>query len=131
MRIVLWILQALLAAAFLAAGGMKAFQSNDALVDSMAWVADVPGWLVTFIGVVEIAGALGLILPALTRIAPVLTPLAATGLALTMAIAAVFHLVRAEYTGIIPNVVLFALLGVVAWARFGPHAIEPRTADTA
>jgi hypothetical protein len=69
-----------------------------------------------------VAGAVGLILPAVTKIATVLVPLAATGLAITMVLATVVHLRRGE-TRIVVNLVLLALAAFVAWGRFGPYAL--------
>jgi len=77
---------------------------------------------VRFIGVVELAAALGLILPAATGIARVLTPVAATGLAVTMVLAAITHARRKEPSAIAFNAVLLVLAAVVAWGRFGPYA---------
>jgi hypothetical protein len=70
-----------------------------------------------------VLGAIGLILPALTGIAPVLVPLAATGLAITMVLAAVMHLRRGDgAASVVPNIVLFSLAVFVAWGRFGAYA---------
>jgi hypothetical protein len=73
---------------------------------------------VRFIGTAESLGAIGLILPAAAGIAPVLTPVAATGLAITMVLAAATHLRRREPSGVAFN----AVAGLVAWGRFGPDA---------
>ncbi|MFD5861990.1 DoxX family protein [Streptomyces chartreusis] len=73
------------------------------------------------IGAVELAAALGLVLPA-AGIAVVLTPLAALGLAVVMALAGTFHLRRREYSAIGMNGVLLALAVVVAGGRFGPYS---------
>jgi len=73
MVIVLWIVQGLLALAFLMAGFMKSTRPLADLKKNMAWVGSVPAGLVRFIGIVEILGALGLILPKLTKIVPQLT----------------------------------------------------------
>ena len=73
-------------------------------------------------GVAELAGALGLILPAATGIAVWLTPLAACGIALIMVLAAGLHARRREPSGIAVNVVLLALAVLVAWGRFGPYS---------
>src|SRR6188508_1867278 len=81
------------------------------------WVASLPVALVRFIGLAELAGALGLLLPAATRIRPALTPLAATGLATMMVLAIPFHLVRGESSAIAINLVLGALAAFVAWGR--------------
>lgn len=77
---------------------------------------------VRVIGIAEFAAALGLILPAVTGIATILTPLAATGLAVTMVLAAITHARRKEPSGIVMNVVILVLAAVVAWGRFGPYA---------
>ena len=85
MNITLWIIAGLLAAAFLAAGAMKLAQPKAKLAESgMAWTEDFSDSQVKLIGLVEVLGAIGLILPAALDIAPILTPIAAAGLALTM-----------------------------------------------
>jgi len=120
---VLWILQSLLALAFLAAGGMKLSQPKEKLEASMAWVADVSAPTVRFIGTVEVLGALGLILPAATGVATVLTPLAAVGLALVMVGAVITHARRSESQQIVVNLVLLAIAAVIAWGRFGAWSL--------
>jgi uncharacterized membrane protein len=122
MNVVLWIVQGLLAAMFAMAGVMKSTQPKDKLAGRLPWVEDFSPATVRFIGVVELAAALGLILPAVTGIAPILTPLAATGLAVVMVLAAITHARRTEPSGIAFNAVLFALAVVVAWGRFGPYS---------
>jgi hypothetical protein len=99
------------------AGVTHAFQYERAKAQ-FKWVADVPRSLVTFIGICEILGAIGLILPALTGILPWLIPLAGVGLALIMLLAAVFHLMRREYPNIATNLVLLALAAFVAYGRW-------------
>src|SRR5690349_1512549 len=79
---VLWVVQVLLALLFLFAGGMKLIMPIQVLLAQMA--VPLPGLFVRFIGVIEVAGALGIIFPALLRIKPALTPLAACGLAIEM-----------------------------------------------
>jgi hypothetical protein len=78
--------------------------------------------MIMTIGVLEILGALGLILPAVLDLAPILVPLAATGLALVMVGASVTHYRRGERPMIAINAVLFVLAVIVAWGRFGPYA---------
>lgn len=124
MNVALWIIQSVLAVAFGLAGLMKGTQPKEKLRKNMPWVDDVSTGTLRLIGVTELAGALGLILPAATGIAVVLTPLAACGLALTMVLAAVVHIRRNEYSSISANVVLFALAVLVAWGRFGPYSIS-------
>jgi uncharacterized membrane protein YphA (DoxX/SURF4 family) len=120
---VLWILQALLALAFLAAGGTKLSRPKEKLEATMAWVTDVSASAVRFIGTVEVLGALGLILPAATGVATVLTPLAAVGLGLVMVGAIVTHARRSEGRSIVVNVLLLAIAVVIAWGRFGPYSV--------
>ncbi|KHL19528.1 DoxX-like protein [Mumia flava] len=122
MNIALWIIAGVLAALFLVAGLTKAAQPKRNLAANMAWVEDFSDSTIKLIGVAEILGAVGLILPAALDIAPILTPLAASGLAVTMVLAAVVHARRQEYPMIAVNVVLFALTAFVAVMRFGPQA---------
>lgn len=122
MNVVLWIIAALLAVAFGAAGLMKLTQPKQKLAPKMAYVEDFSGGAVKAIGAVEILAALGLVLPAVTGIAPVLVPLAALGLVVVMIGAAVVHARRGENQLIVPNVVLLVLAAVVAWGRFGPYS---------
>ncbi|GAA4228717.1 putative membrane protein YphA (DoxX/SURF4 family) [Streptosporangium album] len=122
MNVALWIAQGLLAAAFLFGGLTKATQPREKLAGNMPWVQDFSDGQVKAIGTVEVLAAIGLIAPAVTGILPVLTPLAAVGLVITMIAAAVVHARRGEYPGIAVNVVLLALAAFVAWGRFGPYA---------
>lgn len=122
MNVLLWIIAGVLAAAFLAAGLGKATQPKEKLADKLEWVNDFSQGTVRFIGIAEILGAIGLILPGATGIAPILTPIAAVGLAITMVLAAVVHARRGETQLIVVNVVLFALALFVAIMRFGPQA---------
>jgi len=117
MNIALWIIQVLLAAAFIFAGVTKAFRYEYAHA-TLPWVNDVPRRLTTFIGVAELLGGLGLLLPALTGMYPWLTPLAAAGLALVMFLAIGFHTTRREWPAIGFNTVLLLLAAFVAYGRF-------------
>lgn len=97
MNVVSWVLDAVLALAFLGAGGMKLAQSRTALAEKgMGWAADVSDGAVKGIGALEVVGAVGLVLPKLLGIAPVLSPLAALGLAAVMVGAVVVHVRRKE-----------------------------------
>ncbi len=122
MNIFLWILQGILALAFVAAGAMKATRPINQLAKQMTWVTDVPVWLVRFIGIAELLGGIGLVLPAATGVLRWLTPLAAVGLAVAMLCAVIFHARRNEFNKIAPSLVLFVLVTVVAVGRFW---IEP------
>ncbi len=118
MGVALWVVQGLLAVAFLGAGAMKLSQPKEKLAANMGWVEDFSQPAVRLIGAVEVFGAVGLVLPALTGILPWLTPLAALGLALTMIGAALTHLRRKEYGNIAVNAVLLVLAAFVAYGRF-------------
>ncbi len=117
MNIVLWIVQVLLAIGFLMAGVMHGFQQERAKAQ-FKWPADVSPGLLTFIGICEILGAVGLILPALTGVLPWLTPLAALGLAVIMLLAIGFHAMRREYPNIVFNLILLVLAAFVAYGRW-------------
>jgi uncharacterized membrane protein YphA (DoxX/SURF4 family) len=120
MVIVLWVVQGVLALAFLLSGILKGFTPLEGLKKNMAWVGNVPAGLVRLIGIAELLGALGLILPVATGIVPVLTIAAAVGLVLVMLSAAVFHASRKEYSTIGVNAVLlllaaFIVVGHLVW----------------
>jgi uncharacterized membrane protein YphA (DoxX/SURF4 family) len=117
MSIALWVAQVLLAVAFLGAGATKLSQPKEKLAKNMAWVEDFSQGTVRLIGALEVLGAIGLVLPALTGILPWLTPLAALGLVLLMIGAALTHLRRTEYGNIAMNAVLLVLAAFVAVGR--------------
>jgi uncharacterized membrane protein YphA (DoxX/SURF4 family) len=123
MNIVLWILAAVLAAVFLAAGGMKLAQPKEKLaaMPNMGWAQDFSPGALKAIGALEVLAAAGLILPPALGIVPVLAPLAATGLVLLLVGAAITHARRKETRGVVTPVVLIVLAGAVAWGRFGPY----------
>jgi hypothetical protein len=122
-----WILQVLLAAMFGMAGAMKSTAPIEQLGKSLPWVLQSPVALVRFIGISELAGALGLILPAATRIAPFLTPLAAAGLTVVMVLAVGFHVMHGMAATLGVPVVLGLLTAFVAWGRFVKAPISPRS----
>lgn len=122
----LWIAQSILTLMFVMAGVLKTTTPLDRLAGMLPWTADVPGGLVRFIGVAEFAGALGLILPALLRVAPWLTALASFGLTVVMLLAAAFHLSRGESAAIGMPIALGALAAFVAWGRWRAAPIRPR-----
>ena len=126
LHVSLWLAQLLLAAAFLLVGYTHAIAPIAVAVARAPWVASLPEALIRFIGVVELAGALGILLPGATRIQPTLTPLAAAGLATMMALAIPFHLVRGETNEIVINLVLGALAAFVAWGRMWRVRIPAR-----
>jgi uncharacterized membrane protein YphA (DoxX/SURF4 family) len=116
MNILLWVLQLLLAALFLIAGGTKLSQPKERLQPRMTWVADRSAGQVKLLGAAEVLGALGVILPWATGIAKVLTPIAAVGLAVVMAGAVVVHTRRTEPWYI--QAVICLVAAVVAVGRF-------------
>jgi uncharacterized membrane protein YphA (DoxX/SURF4 family) len=115
----LWIVQVLLALLFLFAGGMKLVLPLDALKGPVP----LPGLFVRFIGVAEILGALGLILPGLLRIRPGLTPLAAAGLVIIMIGATVITLMGGDIGPALAPLVVGLLAAFVAYGRWrlAPH----------
>lgn len=119
MNVLLWVLQSILALAFIGSGVVKITQPKDKLKAQMEWVDHTSETNVKLVGAVELLGGLGVILPAVTKIATVLVPIAAVGLAITMALALLVH-VRlhdpiAKASGAI---ILLILAVVVAWGRF-------------
>ena len=126
--IALWAAQILLAIVYLMAGGMKLTQPMAGLAAmGMGYATVLPEAFVRFVGTMEILGALGMILPAATRILPVLTPLAAAGLSLVQVSAIVLHATRGETAMTLPvNLVLLALSLFVLWGRWSKAPIEAR-----
>jgi len=119
MNLILWIAQGLLAFAFFGAGMMKLTQPKEKLAErGMAFVEDFSPNIIKTIGALEVAGAIGLILPLLLNIVPILTPLAAVGLVLTMIGAALTHIRRNEIPAIVPNLVLLGIAAFIAYGRF-------------
>jgi hypothetical protein len=118
MNAALWIVQALLAALFLFSGGMKLVLPLDKLTGPIP----MPGAFLRFIGVIEVLGALGLILPGLFRIRPGLTPLAAAGLVIIMIGATALGLV----TGDLPMALIPFVVGLLAaFVAYGRWRLAP------
>ncbi len=124
-----WGAQIALAILFGMAGVMKTFMAPEALpAMGIAWATEVPLWILRFIGICELAGAIGMIVPAASGILPFLTPLAATGFVTIQVLAIGFHATRGETSATIPlNVVLLALSLFVLWGRTKKLPIKPRT----
>jgi hypothetical protein len=123
-NLALWLIAGVLAFAFAGSGILKLVQPKDKLVASGVggWAADWSPVSIKLIGVAEILGAIGLILPALVHVAPALVPLAAVGLIVVMLGAAVVHTRRHELSNVAITIVLLILAAVVAWGRFGPYS---------
>ena len=122
MNVVLWIVQALLAAVYVMVGSMKAVRPLEALSKRIAWVRALPAGFVRFIGIAEVLGAIGLILPMVTNIVPWLTVAAAAGLVLLQVCAIIFHVFRHETRMLLGNIVLLLL---AAFVLVGRVAIVP------
>jgi uncharacterized membrane protein YphA (DoxX/SURF4 family) len=108
MNIALWVAQILLAGMFIMAGTMKAFAYEKAKA-SIPWVKETSPGFVRFIGVAELLGGIGMILPVALDITPSLTGIAALGIALIMLLAAVFHARRKENKEIGMNVIIMLI----------------------
>jgi uncharacterized membrane protein YphA (DoxX/SURF4 family) len=119
MNIIVWIVQGFLAAIFLMAGVMKTTQPVDKLVKSITWTGRFQLSTIRFIGIMEILGATGIIIPWALNILPVLTPIAATGLALIQFLAILHHSSFKEIRTIVINILLLLLSAFVANVRFG------------
>lgn len=124
MNIALWIIQAILAVIFLLEGYTKATTPMDMLVEQMPWAGDFPT-LARVVGVLEMLGSVGLLVPALLRI-PLVTAFAALGIFLIMILAFLFHLTRGEFDVIPFNLLFAAFTGFVAWGRFKKVPITAR-----
>lgn len=123
----LWLAQVVLAAVYVMAGFMKLTQPIDALVASgMSYAGDYPELLTRFIGTMEVLGALGIILPAATRIMPRLTPLSALGFSIIQILAIGLHFSRSEFQVLPVNLALLALSLFVVWGRLRKVPVAPR-----
>jgi hypothetical protein len=127
MTYALWIVQALLAALFVFAGGVKLVLPLDKLTGPVP----LPGSFIRFIGVAELLGGLGLILPGLLRIRPGLTPLAALGLLIIMIGATVINLMGGDPISATITVVVGLLTLFVAYGRWrlAPPAAPSRSSQ--
>ena len=123
MNIVLWILQALLAAAFFAHGWIMLFPPAS-LVEQMN--ASIAPAFRLFIGVAEVLAVIGLTLPGITRIMPRLVSWAAAGLMIVMVSATIFHVMRGEVSSAVTTAILLVLATVVAYMRWRVIPIAPR-----
>src|SRR5512145_3330226 len=132
LNITLWVLQVLLACFFVMVGYSHALMPFHQIAQQAAWMNDVPRWLSLFIGYAELAGGLGLIIPAAPRIAPWLTPLAALGSATIMILAIPFHVLKGEASVVWMHALIAALAVFVAWGRYpGPRGSSAASAGQA
>jgi uncharacterized membrane protein YphA (DoxX/SURF4 family) len=124
MNILLWVLQVLLAVAFLAHGWLFLAPPAE-MVEQMN--SSIPPALRIFIGVAEVLAAVGLIVPGVTRILPWLVSCAAAGLMIVMMSATIFHTTRGELTSALTTAALFVVVAFVAYMRWKVMPIPPRT----
>mgnify|MGYP003676877929 FL=1 len=127
MNILLWIAQGLLGALFIMVGLMKTFQPIEEIAKSLPWVAEYSSSLVRFIGISELLGGIGLLLPSILKVQPKLTVWAAYGLTLVMILAAIFHISRGEYSGVIANLIIGLVAAFIAWGRSKKVIILPKS----
>jgi uncharacterized membrane protein YphA (DoxX/SURF4 family) len=127
-QVALWAAQILLCVVYGASGVMNSSMSVEALMTmGMTHAGVLPHWLLRFLGISELAGCIGIILPALTRIKPILTPLAALGFTAIQILAIGFHIERGEFAKMAPiNAALIALSLFVLWGRIKKAPIAPR-----
>jgi hypothetical protein len=124
--IALWAAQLLLAAAYGLFGSMKATQPLDQLAAMMQWIPDFSPLFVRTLGVVEVLGAIGLILPSLLRIQPRLTVIAALFILVHQFCAVALHASKGEFGVLGLNFVLIALAAFIFWGRRSKAVITPR-----
>jgi uncharacterized membrane protein len=117
LNIALWVIQVILAVSLLMGTVMK-FMPIEKVAPIMPWMGQLPKITVRLSGVIDLLGALGLILPALFHIKPILTPWAAIGILLLMICASVFHIARGEASVIGANIVFAIMAAFIAWGRF-------------
>jgi uncharacterized membrane protein len=122
MNIALWIVASLLATGFVSGSVVKLTWSYERYAARLHWPADFTPAQVKLIGVVELLGGIGLVLPGLLDVAPVLVPVAASGMALYMAGAVTERVRRREPKEMVGDLLFVAALLFVAWGRFG---LEP------
>src|SRR5271166_6224870 len=135
LNVLLWTLQVLWGVFFSFTGFGKVLCYDPAVwnhtLHQVAWFSAVPQGLVVFIGACEGLGGIGLILPAMTGVKPKLTPFAAIGLTLIMILAAIFHIVRGEYSFFLPvNLVLGGVAAFIAYGRLMAMPIPARSIST-
>jgi len=124
MNILLWVLQALLAAAFLAHGVLLLAPPPDI---AALMYASLPRWFWLFLGVAEVAAAIGITVPGVTRILPGLVPSAAAGIMFVMISATIWHVVRGEISSAFITLVLLAMATFVAYMRWRVAPIRARS----
>ncbi|MFJ9389813.1 DoxX family protein [Nocardioides sp. NPDC101246] len=122
MNIALWIVAGVFAFGYIAGGIVKLTMPYEKYAAKLGWPEDFTPGNVRFMGVVEVLGGIGLVLPGLVGVAPILVPIAASCMALYMAGAITERIRRGEYKELLGDLLFLAAMVFVAWGRF---AIEP------
>lgn len=122
MNIALWIVAGVFAFGYIVGGIVKQTMPHEKYAAKTGWAEDFTPGTVRFMGVVEVLGGVGLVLPGLVGVAPILVPVAASCMALYMAGAVTERVRRGEYKELVGDLVFLAAMVFIAWGRF---AIEP------
>jgi hypothetical protein len=117
MNTTIWVLQGILATVFTGSGLFILFNKEKS-TKNLSWLTVFSPGMVAFICLSKVAGAIGLIVPMVTGILPILTPFAALGIALIMALAFAYHIRKKEYKDIPATIIFFTLAIIVAYNRF-------------
>ncbi|HRZ96551.1 MAG TPA: DoxX family protein [Paludibacter sp.] len=118
MNTILWFIQAILAAIFAMAGLLKIILPPEKLIKmGLKWVVRLPVYKVRFIGISELLGAIGLILPMVLNYYPIITPIAAFGFVMVMVFAAYHHYRYSENKAIVFNVALMIFAAIIVVGR--------------
>lgn len=123
MNTTLWIVTVVLAVLTFIPGIVKITQPRERLIGNMAWVQDFSQNQLRTIGTLEVAGAVGLVVPGVVGLALFLVPVAALGIALLQVGAIITHVRRHEANVVAINVIMIALSVFVAWGRLGPYPL--------
>ena len=122
----LWIAQVLMAGLFGLVGITKLTTPISELAEMLPWITESPEMVVRFIGLSELLGAVGLILPTALRMQPQLTNFAAIGLAIVMVLATGFHVYRGEFEVVPVNIILLGILILINWGRNKKAPVLPK-----
>lgn len=116
MHVILWVAQ-ILVALFLLTGAALKFQPIEKIAAMMPWARQVPAVVVRLLGIIDLLGAVGLILPSLLRIKPLLAVWAAIGVIALMVCATIFHVYRGEVSVVGVNIFCAFIATFIAWGR--------------
>ena len=123
MNVVFWAFQGILALIFIVLGEMKSTHHIPRLALRVKWVNDFEPEVIRLVGIAELLGGFGLILPMMTNIQPILTPIAACALAVVMVLAAIYHFRKGQHMAIRLNLALFVICLAIAFYRFS--SVDP------